>query len=62
MTSQELDANFARLKQAIESQEDKPPTDAMLNIAKAVIGDLGRIADALDHIARNTPAKKDDGT
>ncbi len=48
---------FEQLEQAIEQNDDQMGGIAALLLAKGVVLDIARIADALEHIARNMPQK-----
>lgn len=57
MTHAEIGAAFVALNEAIASNDEKAGLTATLLIARVVVADLHRIADALEQIAHNLPAK-----
>ncbi|MBR0687342.1 hypothetical protein JQ594_15530 [Bradyrhizobium manausense] len=57
MTEDELKRETAKLRDAIERDDEKAGKEATLAIAEAAVGSWLRIAAALEHIASNLPAK-----
>ena len=58
MAQEEIDRRFDRLVEAIRFQNEEAALNVTIELGKIVVGAVARIADALDHIARNIPAAK----
>jgi len=56
MTSEQLELMIAKLNDAIKRDDENAGREAFMALGVVVIGSLVRIADALDHIARNVPS------
>lgn len=54
MASAEVEQKVSALVSAIERRDDKALSDAISGIAKMVLTNVDRIADALEKIAENT--------
>ncbi len=57
MSKLEAEKILDRLADAIRCDDEAAGQAAVLELGKIVIGSLLRIADALEHIGRNLPAK-----
>ena len=58
MTQQEIDQTLAKFADALRQDDEAAGQAAVIALAGVIIGSITRIADALDHLARNLPAPK----
>lgn len=54
-----IEKSFARLNDAIKSNDEDAGREAGLDVARCVVECLARVAAALEHIGRNLPTKGD---
>lgn len=52
-----IKANLKRIGEAIVRRDEVPPVADVMALVGGTLCDINRIADALDHIARNMPSK-----